>query len=550
MQLAPRHFSFAGALEGLLAARGDDRSAAEIFGLSGCAFRLTVGPRVDLGGWAGFPWAEELPAAVQRLGYPTELVFAEEGQPLFELARARAAALCAERGPAILFGVQLPAFGLAAAGDTPETLRISGLLDAQGGARTLPGRMLGAGTMPLVFALALGDRQPIDAQTALAAALAEALRLGTSPTVRPGHAGGLAAYDAWMAALASGHVDPAGHAFTSALGAEARGQAAAFLAGARLSGADLGPAADAYSRVAATLEELAVRFPFPPVRPLETPALEAAAALLGRAREEEARGLSALARALAQHRAGEVGDSYAVEPAAAGDLFGCIEDLPLGHLGPAAEVCRRHAEAALGKSRFALVVRERRSGAVVGHALYAPLGEAGVPIAAEGRAAFLFCPWIRAPLRGRGLGRLLVEGLCADAARRGFDGVLCEASTLPIFRHEEPLSALGFRELARRGEMRLAYRSLGRDHPIARWIDPPHAGAAGRAEVVIRHGYDCPLLLLLRRALGEVARERGLAVDEADAGPGEPAGVTVGGARAPDLPLAPDVLLAALAAHR
>jgi hypothetical protein len=543
---APHHASFAAALAGLLAERGDARSAAELFGLTGLGFRLTVAPRVDLSGWAAFPWAQELPPAVGRLGYPVEVVHAEPGHPLYAQAHRRALELC-RRGPVIAWGVQLPAFGLVRASPDPSTLEISGPLDGRGGAQTMAAEALGGGDVPVLFVLALGERQPVDAQAALLDALHEALRLHFAAFAPAGYQAGQGAWEAWREALASGHLDPAGHAFAAQLAAEARRHAADFLASAQLSGADLGLAADAYARGAAALAELAERFPFPPRRPLDNAQLTDAVELLGRAAASESRGLAAIEAALAAHTRAAAAERYVIEEAVPADLHRCLVDLPIGGLEPAARECARQVAPRLGQSFLAWVARNRHTGAVVGHVYAAALADSGYPIAAEGRQLFLFCPWVLAPLRRRGIGRQLFAALRAQAAARGFDGILTEASTLPIFLHEAPLLAQGFSEVARRGDQRLLHLALGDVAPLARWLSVESEEAAER--VTVRHVYNCPLLLATRHAAAEVARQERLPVDERDAG-GAEAGVVAFGERLPNLPAAPDVLLQALRAHR
>src|SRR5205823_365189 len=142
------------------------------------------------------PWpiaiarAQELPAAVGRLGYESRVVHAEPGHPLRPVLERRAAELIVSaEGPAIVWGVQLPAFGLAAACGDREVLRISGLLDGRGGAETMATRHLGGGDVPVLFVLTLGERHGVDA---LASALEEALRLGQAAQT---------AYASWIAAF-------------------------------------------------------------------------------------------------------------------------------------------------------------------------------------------------------------------------------------------------------------------------------------------------------------------------------------------------------------
>jgi ribosomal protein S18 acetylase RimI-like enzyme len=545
LQVAPDFHSFVAALRGALAERGEEPPVADVFGLTGFAFRLVVSPRVDLSGWAAFPWAQELPAAVGRLGWRAELVHADEGHPLRGVLHARALELC--RQSAIAWGVHVPAFGLARL-DGAE-LRISGALDGRGGAQTMPAAALGGGDVPQLFALALIEKHSMDTEAARTDALREALRLAFEPMAPAGYAAGLTAFDAWIAALESGHVDPAGHAYTAQLLAEARRHAATFTG------------IEDYGRVAAAASELAERFPFPPQRPLDNAALEGAAQLLRRAREAELRALAGVEKSLVARLRDASADRYSIEDAAPADLYGCLVDLPVGGLEPAARDCVREVGPRLGRDFFAKVARDRQTDAVVGHVYWAPLEASRYAIAAEGKQAFLFCPWVKAELRGRGIGKRLFAALRADAEARGFDGILTEATTLPIFLHADVYA--GFRELAREGEMRLLYLPIRSEHPVARWLPAPAGGGAPASSarrggglpppaeedlsdrIDVRHAYNCPLLYATRRAAAEAARAERLPVDERDAD-GAEAGIVTRGRRLPNLPAAPDVLLEAL----
>jgi GNAT superfamily N-acetyltransferase len=240
-------------------------------------------------------------------------------------------------------------------------------------------------------------------------------------------------------------------------------------------------------------------------------------------------------------------DDYPIDDAKPEDLYGCLVDLPIGGLEPAARDCAREIGPRLGRDFFAKVARDRTTGAVVGHMYWAPLEASRYPIAAEGRQAFLFCPWVSAPLRGQGIGQRLFAALRTDVFERGFDGILTEATSLPIFLHAD--SYRDFRELARDGEMRLLYFSLRLEHPVARWLPATLEATASETEpsdrIEIRHAYNCPLLYATRSAAAEAARKGRLPVDERDA-QGPEAGIAVRGRRLPNFPAGPDVLLEAL----
>jgi GNAT superfamily N-acetyltransferase len=180
--------------------------------------------------------------------------------------------------------------------------------------------------------------------------------------------------------------------------------------------------------------------------------------------------------------------------------------------------------------------------------LYAPLETARYPVLADGRRWFLFCPWVARELRGRGLGARLFAALEAAARSAGVDGLLTFATTDERFLHEGGLAHHGFVEVARRGELRLMERTLTDVPSRARLVElpapPPRPGAL---PVLVRHGYNCPLLLRTRRDLGATARAAGerVALDEADAGP-DPSGATVGGRPVPHAYLPAGNLAAAL----
>jgi GNAT superfamily N-acetyltransferase len=272
--------------------------------------------------------------------------------------------------------------------------------------------------------------------------------------------------------------------------------------------------------------------------------LSAAHALLSRAKKAEVEGLKAIEEALSLHLLWASAERYVIEDAAPADLFACLADLPIGGLEGAARECAREVGPRVGKTFLGKVARDRQTGAVVGHVYYSSLADSRYPIAAEGDPLFLFCPWVHAPLRGRGIGRRLFAALREEAQKRGAGGILTEASTLPIFLGEEHYLREGFRELARAGEMRLYYYPLSTSHPVARFVEPE-----GRREGVlsVSHSYNCPFLLFTRQKTAETARAFRMPVEERDAESGE-AGIFYGKERLPNLPFAPDVLLSALRA--
>jgi hypothetical protein len=483
------------ALTACASALGDGRPVAQVAGASGLAFRVASDETVSLAALHAYPFGEVLGAAAARLGYAAQVVSSSErpGSALHAAAQARALALIshglAAGRPTLVWGVHAPEFGLVRGRDG-EWLQVSGILD--------------------------------------------------------GFVTGRAAWRAIASALERGVLDPSGLAYAAQRLAEARAAAAAWLDEAeRALALPLDGARAAYRRAASMLGELAACHPFPPPPStmLTNTDRDEALALVSEAARAEGKGLEAIAEALARldRRRADALTLVELDAARVGDLFACIGELPVAGLEREAEVCRARAAAL----RAQLLYDGAR---LVGHLLYAPLEAAHHPVAADGRRWFLYCPWLARELRGRGLGARLFAALEAAARSAGVDGILTFATTDERFLHEGGLAHHGFVEVARRGELRLMERTLTDVPSRARFVElpapPPRRGAL---PVLVRHSYNCPLLLRTRRDLAAAAGTAGgrLALDEADAGP-DPAGATVGGRPVPHAYLPPAALAAAL----
>lgn len=543
--------SLLGALRGALAAMGDPRDSAEIAGLSALAFRLQVDAEASLASVSSFPWVEELPPMLSRLGYASTVYIAERGDPRFERIRRDAlehvGRAAAAGRPSIAFGVHLPEFGLLVGRDPlAGTLAISGVLDGRGGPDVIAETELGRGDVPVLFVLVPGEREPVDEGAAVRAALTQAIRIGRGAIAcYGGLRAGLAAYDAWRTALDSGRIDPAGHAYLAQVTAELRAFAPVFLARAagRLfsaAGEALEAARRSYARASEALLALAGEcpFPLPDGFVLATSARRRQLSFLSDAAAAEREALEALERALdadrrvAGKRQIEIRDAA---PSDADRLFRCIIDVPLS--GLERESAELRAEAAeRWRAKLALLT----DGTVAGHVYYAELVSSGaaVELAPEddGRYLYVYCTWVARERRGAGVGRRLFDALAAEGRAWDAAGLLVEATSQPSFLHHAAYEALGFVEVDRaEDDRRLLYLPLCRHKTSARLSRGVPRVPSGPLPLVVAHGRPCPVLLRATRNLVDAARAcaaRGvpLALEERHA---PPHGVEVGGRRLP-----------------
>lgn len=576
LRLPPSWDTAAAALGACAQALGDPRDVRTLTAASGLAFRIALDRRLSPAGPHGYSWREELTVAAERLGYEWRLVASRVGEPGFERACDAAFEMgCAgvEAGrPTLWFGVQVAEFGLVRGADRAAgSLAVSGLLDAAGGAVELDRAQIGA-EAGLVFALQLIERAPQDPAEAARATLRAALEHARGGRYAgalelPVIFSGAEAWQLWEEVLTQGDVDPLGLAFAAQRYAEARAHVAYYLPmAAQAAGLDLERVAQGYRRAATMLGELARLVPYPPGPSfmLTTTVRDEAAALVSEAARAEREAIWALDPILAAAERARATSGLELRPLNAAtlpDLFACVDEIPISGLREEAALCRARLEPLLGQGPDAKAQGQTQTQAqtridgrllyqmsgqgqgrgrrLVGHILWAPLEQAGYGLRAEGVCWFLYCPWIERTRRGQGAGRRLFEALVEAARAAGVDGILTLATSIDVFLHHEGFERGGFVEVARQGDTRLLELRLSETPSRAQFVEPPPAAPGGPLPVVVRHNYHCPLLLRVRREVVQLGRLLGDAVrvDEADAAPGETAGVTVGGKRLPHGPI-------------
>ncbi len=362
------------------------------------------------------------------------------------------------------------------------------------------------------------------------------------------HDAGLAAWATLEETLESGRFDPPGLAWTFQQLSEARAAATAWLGSVRghfgpAAAASLERAERAWGRASEALADAAARLPFPPALSSAGLTTTVVTRLLERVREAalaEFDGLRAVEAALAAAREDDLALRVRdLALADAGALFACVRDLPLGDLGPATEQARKRA---IPDGMRAKVLES--AGSVVGHVYSSLLGSARAPllgpegVAAE-RVLVLHCPWVDRRLRGRGLGRRLIEAVIADARAQRLLGIAMIATAEEQFLGDTAMKHLGWVEVDRRedDDARLLWLALTapggtQPAPLPRFAAPQTlvttASPASLPVVTVRHAYHCPLLLASRQHTARAARSAEVSLDEADA----PAAGGAAGARA------------------
>lgn len=277
--------SFVGALSGVLAALGRPVDLATLMGSTGFAFRLDLPERDGVlaagSGAVAADFARALPL-IANTGTAFTLIAAARSDPDWAARREQAISEV-RRGidggrPAVVFGLQLPEFGIVYGyDDRARSFAVRSMLSGQYGSALpesrWPVRERDDPLIVLIPVAADWRRRLLGRRPAERQGLTDALRFAVAyghdgdPGDRTGATHGLAAYRRWREALAGATpVDPSGHSHVLQTVQTARRDAATYLRTAVPAGAAahrLLDAADAYDRAAIALSRLATLFPYP-----------------------------------------------------------------------------------------------------------------------------------------------------------------------------------------------------------------------------------------------------------------------------------------------
>jgi len=160
-------------------------------------------------------------------------------------------------------------------------------------------------------------------------------------------------------------------------------------------------------------------------------------------------------------------------------------------------------------------------GEVVGHIYWAPSNRALVPYDIEDGVACIYCEWVQRGHRGEGGMHMLFEEFVDYLHRRGFKGILVDATTIEGYMHQRHFLKRGFKILREIGDGKLLYYPISQESV---WVEPlqPHVTREGTApvDILVIGSHFCPVGASAVLSLRKVAAELdGLVhVREVDAG--------------------------------
>lgn len=206
-------------------------SLTEVMGLTGQAFRLTLDTeQVDRSGPFMYFWEPVFREGLANIGLSCEMSGDGGITPSPFMLRGsieHIQDIIGEGKPVIAWDLFTSEFGVVYGYDEKEQLLLA---EDSRKKQAIPYERLGSGASQGLFVLSLssaGD-QP-DYRMAVKKALQMAVRHAFRERTFVGYACGIAAYDAWKAALLRKNVNPIGHEYCARLAADSRRHAAHFL---------------------------------------------------------------------------------------------------------------------------------------------------------------------------------------------------------------------------------------------------------------------------------------------------------------------------------
>jgi hypothetical protein len=314
LEYQPSWLSWVGATTSCLNALGVDCDLADVGGLSGYAFMMSVNDELCPSGPTMFDWGM-LEWGIHILGRST-LSYASsdchEGEYIndrtrahcreaYELARREIAA----GRPCVLWGAYVPEFAVVCGFDADGKYLLKSIQGHCGQPEPpLAYDELNAPGGPYLLAFPTPSA-PRNAQLwGDQMAVGRAVQLLRQPRMFKNYGTGLKAYDTWIAALEAGKLSDFGNAYNAQCYASAKAYARDFLARVAQRNpavaAPLGRAAEAYRDVAAAMKQVATLFPFPAGKQSEDSDKRGEAIVALRdAQAAETRAADALAEAMA-----------------------------------------------------------------------------------------------------------------------------------------------------------------------------------------------------------------------------------------------------------
>jgi ribosomal protein S18 acetylase RimI-like enzyme len=146
---------------------------------------------------------------------------------------------------------------------------------------------------------------------------------------------------------------------------------------------------------------------------------------------------------------------------------------------------------------------------VVGHIYYAPSERAIAPFEMEPNVAFIYCTEILHKYMRKGYGRMMFDYAKNDLRKRGFKGILVDASNFEGYMHHSNFTKQGFKVIEEHPPFKLMYLPLLKEKVEAKSLKLNYLPSKDKVEVTLFRNSFCPVEVYMHDLVKSVAESFG-----------------------------------------
>jgi len=146
------------------------------------------------------------------------------------------------------------------------------------------------------------------------------------------------------------------------------------------------------------------------------------------------------------------------------------------------------------------------NGKVVGHIYYASSENALVPFETEPKVAFIYCTEMLRDYMRKGYGKMMFDYAKNDLKKRGFKGILVDATDFQEYMHYSHFLKQGFKVIKEHKPFKLMYFPLSKEKVEAMPIDLNYKPSKDKVEVTLFRNFFCPVSAYMYYLIKKVAK--------------------------------------------
>ena len=146
---------------------------------------------------------------------------------------------------------------------------------------------------------------------------------------------------------------------------------------------------------------------------------------------------------------------------------------------------------------------------VVGHIYYGVSENALIPYEIESKVACIYCTEMLRSHAHKGFGKMMFDYMKNDLKKKGFRGILVDATDIKEFMHYELFLKQGFKIVKEHAPFKLMYFPLTKEAVEFKLIELNYKPSTEKVEVTLSNSFFCPVGVHMYHRIKKVAESFG-----------------------------------------